>query len=127
MTNSPSQTQVLAAELFQMSGHDSEDHNSASIPESTPTDVQLISLGGTVDLAAAQGDQEAYTEEHGDGSPVDSDAIPPPLGVKLTAYRLLNMATMFAFCFAKGILSYEGLSTIPTTLDWFSGWVLGLV
>jgi hypothetical protein len=53
--NSPSQTQVLAAELFQMSRHDSEDHNSASISESTPTEVQLVLLGGTVGLAAAQG------------------------------------------------------------------------
>jgi hypothetical protein len=37
------------------------------------------------------------------------------------------MMTMFTFCFTKGILSYKGLSTVPTTLDWFSGAVLGVV
>ena len=51
----------------------------------------------------------------------------PPLGVKLTVYRLLNMSTMFSFCFAKGILTYKGLSTVPTTLDWVSGGVLAVV
>lgn len=51
----------------------------------------------------------------------------PPLGVKLTVYRLLNMTTMLSFCFAKGILAYKGLSTVPTTLDWVSGGVLAVV
>ena len=52
------------------------------------------------------------------------DDTAPPLGVKLTVYRLLNMTTMISFCFAKGILTYKGLSTVPTTLDWVSGGVL---
>ena len=34
---------------------------------------------------------------------------------------------MVSFCFAKGILTYEGLSTVPTTLDWVSGGVLAAV
>ena len=51
----------------------------------------------------------------------------PPFGVKLTVYRLLNMTTMLSFCFAKGILTYNGLSTVPTTLDWVSGGVLAVV
>ena len=34
------------------------------------------------------------------------------------------MTTMISFCFAKGILTYKGLSTVPTTLDWVSGGVL---
>ena len=56
----------------------------------------------------------------------DDDAT-PPLGVKLTVYRLLNMTIMVSFCFAKGVLTYEGLSTVPTTLDWVSGGVLAAV
>ena len=51
----------------------------------------------------------------------------PPLGVKLTVYRLLNMITMLSFCFAKGIIAYKGLSTVPTTLDWVSGGMLTVV
>ena len=56
-----------------------------------------------------------------------NDDTAPPLGVKLTVYRLLNMTTMISFCFAKGILTYKGLSTVPTTLDWISGGVLAAV
>ena len=51
----------------------------------------------------------------------------PPLGVKLTVYRLLKMTIIFSFCFAKGILTYKGLSTVPTTVDWVSGGVLAVV
>ena len=50
-----------------------------------------------------------------------------PLGVKLTVYRLLNMTTIISFCFAKGFLTYKGLSTVPTTLDWVSGGLLAAV
>ena len=57
----------------------------------------------------------------------DGDTSDPPLGVKLTCYRLLNMMTMFSFCIAKGILTYKGQSVAPTTLDWFSGGVLAVV
>ncbi|KAN0136052.1 hypothetical protein V8E53_006213 [Lactarius tabidus] len=141
-----------------MSGNDSEDPNSSSIPESTTTDLQLDSLGGTVGTAAAQryvilnvstisgaqclifliirrplghqkSDAQGFLEEHGDESLADSDAIRPPLGVKLTAYRLVNMATIFIFCFVKGILSLEGgLSTTAVTAsDLISGGVLGSV
>jgi hypothetical protein len=51
---------------------------------------------------------------------------PPPLGVKLTAYKLLNMAAMFAFCIEKGILDYKHLSIESTTSDLVSG-VLAVV
>ena len=51
----------------------------------------------------------------------------PPLGVKLTVYRLLNMSTMLSFCFAKGVLTYKGLSIVPTMLDWVSGGLLAVV
>jgi hypothetical protein len=108
-----------------MLGYDSEDHSSYSMSESTPP--VAVSPGGTVGSAATRSDSEAFPEEHGDECPADSDAIPPPLGVKLTAYRLLNVTTMFAFAITKGILTYEGLSTMPTTLDWLSGGVLAVV
>ncbi len=55
------------------------------------------------------------------------DATPPPLGVKLTGYRLLNMTTVFSFGIAKGILTYMGQSTAPTTLDWVAGALLAVV
>ncbi|KAI0061500.1 hypothetical protein BV25DRAFT_1916862 [Artomyces pyxidatus] len=51
----------------------------------------------------------------------------PPLLVKLTGYRLLNMITVLAFGIAKAITSYQGKSTVPTTLDWILGVVLGLL
>ena len=56
-----------------------------------------------------------------------SGVPPPPLGVKLTGYRLLNMSVMFSFFLAKGILTYMGRSVMPTTLDWFSGGVLSVL
>ncbi|KAF8273217.1 hypothetical protein EI94DRAFT_1716153 [Lactarius quietus] len=51
---------------------------------------------------------------------------PPPLGVKITYYRLLNMTTVLSFGITKGILTYMGKSTAPTTLDWVSGAVLAV-
>jgi hypothetical protein len=50
-----------------------------------------------------------------------SDGLPPPLGVKLTGYRLLNMSAVFVFGITKAILTYMGQSSVPTTLDWVSG------
>ena len=49
------------------------------------------------------------------------DVEQPPLGVKLTGYRLLNMGVVFAFGLTKAILTYMGQSAVPTTLDWVSG------
>ena len=49
------------------------------------------------------------------------DAMPPPLGVKLTGYRLVFMATILIFGTVKTILTYMGQSVAPTTLDWVSG------
>ena len=66
-------------------------------------------------------------EEHGDDGSADIDVTPPPLGVKLTCYRLLNMMTIFSFGITKGILAYMGQSTAPTTLDWVSGALLAIV
>ena len=54
-------------------------------------------------------------------------ATPPPLGVKLTGYRLFFMTTVFSFGVAKCILTYKGQSIAPTTLDWVSGTFLTLL
>ncbi|KAN0131777.1 hypothetical protein V8E53_010428 [Lactarius tabidus] len=108
-----------------MSTNASEVPNSSIISESTPQ--VALSLGATDDLAATRSSAEVCPEERGDERPADSDAKSPPLGVKLTAYRLLNIATVFVFSITKSILTYKGLSTMPTTLDWFSGGVLAVV
>ncbi|KAH9034190.1 hypothetical protein EDB85DRAFT_1021401 [Lactarius pseudohatsudake] len=54
------------------------------------------------------------------------DATPPPLGAKLTGYRLLNITIVFSFGIAKAILTYKGRSTEPTTLDWVGGALLAV-
>ena len=71
--------------------------------------------------------QNNYQAEHGDDSSADTDAIPPPLGVKLTGYRLFFVTIVFSFGVAKSILAYKGLSIAPTTLDWVSGTFLTIV
>jgi hypothetical protein len=58
---------------------------------------------------------------------VDMDATPPPLGVKLTAYRLVFMVTVLSFGTVKTILTYMGQSIAPTTLDWVAGTFLTAV
>jgi hypothetical protein len=55
------------------------------------------------------------------------NATSPPLGVKLTFYRLVNMMTIFFIGIVKGSLSYQGKSTAPTTLDWVGGALLAAV
>ncbi|KAI0263242.1 hypothetical protein BC834DRAFT_827751 [Gloeopeniophorella convolvens] len=51
---------------------------------------------------------------------------PPPLGIKLTGYRLLNMTVVFSFGLVKAVLTYMGDSVAPTTMDWISGSVLAV-
>jgi len=55
------------------------------------------------------------------------DATPPPLGAKLTVYRLVFMTTVLSFGAVKSILAYKGQSIAPTTLDWVSGTFLTVV
>ena len=70
--------------------------------------------------------RQSDQEEYGDDRSSDVDATPPPLGVKLTSYRLLNMTTVFGIGITKGILTYMGQSVAPTTLDWVSGALLAV-
>ncbi|KAI9435757.1 hypothetical protein H4582DRAFT_1968557 [Lactarius indigo] len=87
---------------------------------SEPASRGVSSSDRCVGLVAS--DQEGY----GDDLSADVDAAPPPLGVNLTGYRLLNMATVFSFGITKGILTYMGQSTAPTTLDWVGGALLAV-
>jgi len=43
---------------------------------------------------------------------------PPPLGVKLTCYRLLNLTTIILWAVPKAVVSYKDQSVaLATTLD----------
>ncbi|KAN0138410.1 hypothetical protein V8E53_003873 [Lactarius tabidus] len=60
-------------------------------------------------------------EGQGDASDrsTNIDATPPPLGVRLTCYRLANVVIIFLFGITKkGVLAYQGQSIALTTLDW---------
>jgi hypothetical protein len=46
--------------------------------------------------------------------------------VKVTGYRLLNIFVITVVAAWKAVLSYQGQSFAPTTLDWIAGGVLGL-
>jgi hypothetical protein len=83
-----------------------------------------------VELSASFRRQKSDQEGHGGASDRSADmdtSTPAPLGVKLTGYRLLNVTTVFSFGFIKGILTYTGQSTAPTTLDWVGGALLVVV
>ncbi len=41
----------------------------------------------------------------------------PPLGVKLTCYRLLNLTTIIFWAVPKAVVSYKNRSVAATTLD----------
>lgn len=62
-----------------------------------------------------------------DRSDTDEHTESPLLLVKLTGYKLLNMLVISAFGIAKAILTYQGLSAVPTTLDWILGVVLTIM
>ena len=50
----------------------------------------------------------------------------PLLLVKVTGYRLLNIFIITIVVAWKAVLSYQGQSVAPTTLDWITGGVLTL-
>jgi len=82
-----------------------------------------LPLGRSVSLA------ERGEEEHGNDrfANMELPSNLPPLGVKLTCYRILNLTTLLSFGIIKGILTYMGQSSAPTTLDWISGALLAAV
>ncbi|KAI0263238.1 hypothetical protein BC834DRAFT_324666 [Gloeopeniophorella convolvens] len=52
---------------------------------------------------------------------------PPPWGIKLTGYRLLNIIVLIAVGLAKFILSLKGQSATPTGLEWMAGSILAAI
>jgi hypothetical protein len=48
----------------------------------------------------------------------------PPLLIKLTGYRLLNVTLLSAFGMSRVVLQYKGQPVAPTTLEWVMGVVL---
>jgi hypothetical protein len=44
----------------------------------------------------------------------------------VTGYRLLNIFVITVVVAWKAVLSYQGQSFVPTTLDWITGGILGL-
>lgn len=109
-----------------------EDPNSSNFSE-----LELVSLEalpsesrrrtGSAQAARHSERQKSDQDESGDGLSADMDTTPPPLGVKLTGHRLLNMTSVFSFGVTKGILTYMGKSTSLTTLDWVSGSLLAVM
>ncbi|KAH8988348.1 hypothetical protein EDB92DRAFT_1872102 [Lactarius akahatsu] len=76
---------------------------------------KLVALGALLwdrSIGLAVRCQEGDQEERSDDRSANVDAAPPPLGVKLTGYRLLNITI--------------GRSTEPTTLDWVGGALLAV-
>jgi len=51
----------------------------------------------------------------------------PPLGVKLTMYRLLNIVVISAFGISKAVCTYHGQSVAPTTLELVGGTFLAVI
>jgi len=99
------------------------DENGDSSSLSEPTSLGAVSLSQSVDLAARNSDLEGRDSD----CLADKDPTSPPLGVKLTGYKLLFMTTIFSFGTVKGILTYMGQSIAPNTLDWVSGTLLAVV
>ena len=60
------------------------------------------------------------------GAPTSKDDPPSLLIVKVTGYRLLNVAVITIVVTWKAVLSYQGQSVASTTLDWIGGGILAL-
>jgi len=59
-------------------------------------------------------------------APTSQHEPPPPLLVKVTGYRLLNIFVITMVVAWKAVLSYQGQLIAPTTLDLISGGFLAL-
>jgi len=88
-------------------------------------DLEANSLRELSDVEeSAEQERNSLIDEN---SPQTSQIEPRlPLLVKLTGYRLLNIVVITAVVSWKAVLSYQGQSVGPTTLDWITGGVLTL-
>jgi|SRR6266851_3150435 len=80
--------------------------------------VLPAALPTTTELPPGSGDPDDPEENEVDAS---KSLL---LGVKLTAYRLLNLVVLLAIGLAKFILSLKGQSVAPSGLEWVGGSVL---
>ncbi|KAI9449864.1 hypothetical protein BJY52DRAFT_1227516 [Lactarius psammicola] len=64
-------------------------------------------------VGVAANDQGVFCE----GPSAGMGDSPPPLGVKLTCYRLLNVTTALLWIIPKAVLSYKNRSIAATTVD----------
>ena len=71
-------------------------------------------------------DQEGHVNDLSTDTSMATAPPRPPLWTELTVHKLINMITIFAFCLEKDLLTYEGLTIEPTTLDLVSE-MLGVV
>jgi hypothetical protein len=89
-------------------------------PESDDIELQVFPDPATLPTAAGPALGNADPDD-----PEENEVEAPlPLGVKLTAYRILNMLVILTFGVAKFILSLKGQSVVPTGLDWVAGSLL---
>ena len=94
-----------------------------------PEDVEHIELQVLPTAAPTAAEPPPGNADPDDPEENEVD-IPVPLGVKLTAYRLLNLVVIIATGLAKFILSMRGQAVAPTGLEWVAGsvfaalWVL---
>ena len=79
-------------------------------------ELQVLPAAAPTTAAEPNADPEDPEENEAD--------VPVPLGVKLTAYRLLNLVVILSMGLAKFILSLKGQSVAPTGLEWVAGSVL---
>jgi len=111
-----------------------EDLGSISLRELSymlPSDQDVVYPISLMENTIFRGVEESTEQERhppmGENSPQTSQIEPrPPLLVKLTGYRLLNIVAITAVVAWKAVLSYQGQSVGPTTLDWITGGVLTL-
>ncbi|KAF8267732.1 hypothetical protein EI94DRAFT_1276052 [Lactarius quietus] len=90
----------------------SEDRRgSGSVSQGVPG--LAANLNHRLPLVHPNGDQDDGVSV---GVVVERDPL-PPLGVKLTCYRLLNVTTAILWAVPKAVLSYKNRSAAGTTLD----------
>jgi len=70
--------------------------------------------------------RRGFLQPFADYDDVDDRHRRPLLLVKLTGYHLLNITVITSFGTDKAVLSYQGQSVVPTTLDWILGVVFSI-
>jgi len=92
--------------------NDSEDRSGFSEPFSQDVSGLSANSNHRLPLAHPNGDpNDGPSAEIAAGDPL------PPLGAKLTCYRLLNLTTIILWAVPKAILSYKNRSVAGTTVD----------